>query len=300
MFDKILVPLDGSPLAEQALGPALALGRGPGRKVILLRAVGEAPPPSSTMQASLIERGSEGPRREANLYLRAVQAARAAPGLALTARVVTGRAAPAIVEAAAQAEADLIVMSTHGYTGFSRWMYGSVADAVLAAAPCPVLVVRSPEPLRHVLIPLDGSELSRQALAPGLEAAARLGGTVTLLQAAPREPVNETEILQLERAERGLGELLRGGKYGAAESYLTGLLATLQPTKVPVRAEVTGGPPAVRIIEHARQHGIDLIVMATHGRTGLRRWMQGSVTEMVLRSGCCAMLILRPSQPELN
>ena len=74
-----------------------------------------------------------------------------------------GDVAEAVAEAAAEHGADLIVMSSHGYSGFTRWLLGSVAEKALRIAPCPVLVVRSPEPLRHMLIPLDGSPLSEVA-----------------------------------------------------------------------------------------------------------------------------------------
>jgi nucleotide-binding universal stress UspA family protein len=292
MFDRMLIPLDGSSLAEQALEPALLLGRGAGREVILFRAVSDV--------ESLGETDAALERREAYRYLKSVQTAHPALDLKLTARIITGPAASAIVKTAAEEAVDLIVMSTHGYTGLSRLMYGSVAEGVLRAAPCPVLVIRSPLPLRRVLVPLDGSELAQQALAPGIEVAHRLGGEVTLLESVAREWVDEGQIRELDKMEPGLGDLLREGSDGVAESYLREMRRAARSAGVKVQTEVTNGPAAGRIIRHVLANNIDLVVMATHGRAGWQLLMRGSVTAKVLNSGCCSMLIIRPPEAELN
>jgi nucleotide-binding universal stress UspA family protein len=306
VFNKILVPLDGSKLAERALGPALALGAGSGREVLLLRVVQAGPPPPNAAPRLVSPEAQAGDLvleqswREAQLYLNSVQATPARPDVAMSTRLIAGAAERAIVDAAREERADIIVMSTHGYSGLTRLLYGSVTEKVLGEAPCPVMVVRSPEPLRKILIPLDGTEFAQQALAPGLEIAAQTGAEVLLVQAVPRGPVDEQEIRQLENVEHGLGELMRGGYHRVAESYMEEVLGALRPAEVNVEAEVTNGRAAQRIIAYAKCCGIDLIVMATHGRTGLQRWMYGSITEKVLRSGCCSMLIMRPTAHELN
>jgi nucleotide-binding universal stress UspA family protein len=231
-------------------------------------------------------------------YLEQVRQTQAPPGLPLRSRVLEGDVAEAIVDTAAAEAVNLIVMSSHGYSGVTRWMLGSVAEKVLNSAACPVLVIRAPRPLRRILISLDGSPLSEQALRPGLEVAASLGAEVTLLRAVPVLP--EDELEQLEQIERGLGERLKDELREEAEAYLKHLAEAHRSAGVDAQTVVTVGAPAPGILSYAEAHDVDLIVMATHGRTGLRRWRYGSVTEKVLRGGQHSMLVIRPAAQALR
>ncbi|MBM4424222.1 MAG: universal stress protein [Chloroflexi bacterium] len=299
MYDRVLVPLDGSTLSERALAPALALVTKPSGEVMLLRAL---------LAEAMLVRGIEGvdpyveswaverrdaDRKESAEYLAALQNANRRDDLALHTRVVEGDVSEAIL-LAAQA-ADLIVMSTHGYSGLTRWVLGSVTERVLSAAPCPVLVVRQSQPMHKVLIALDGSDLSETAIAPGIEAAVRLGCKASLLRVVD-------EITGFERAQLGLGDTdianrLQEGLMKEAQTYLGSLvLPALQES----HREVVVGSAAHTILDYAQAHEIDLIVMATHGRTGLSKWVYGSVTEKVLRGAHCNMLVVRPAAHRLR
>jgi nucleotide-binding universal stress UspA family protein len=174
MFKKLLVPLDGSELAERALDPALAAARqGDGEVVLLGVPVYKhvaAPGPTGygvVVPDQAIDLG----REETEAYLSQLRQARNGRGLRLRIRVVDGDVAGSIVDTAAEEGADLIVMTTHGYSGFSRWMLGSVTERVLRGAPCPVLVIRHARPLANAVITLDGSVMAEQAIKPGLELA---------------------------------------------------------------------------------------------------------------------------------
>jgi nucleotide-binding universal stress UspA family protein len=206
--------------------------------------------------------------------------------------------AEVIMDTAAAEKADLIVMSSHGYSGITRWVLGSVAERVLGGAPCPVLVIRSPKPLQHVLIPLDGSSLSEQALAPGLAVAASLGAEVTLLRAVPRAEAGE--IREFDKIERGLGQRLVEEIREDAEGYLRCLAAARPHPGIEIKTVVTFEPAADSLLEYVEGHAIDLIAMSTHGRTGLARWRYGSVTEKVLHGSHHSMLIVRPANHELS
>src|SRR5690606_11649587 len=122
---------------------------------------------------------------QAELYLGQLQAAYTADDPPTRVQVLTGDVAGALVDAAHQAEAGLIVMSSHGYSGVKRWVLGSVAERVLYAAPCPVWVVRGPTPPRHVLVTLDGSPLAERVLLPAMAVARTFGAQVTLLRVVP-------------------------------------------------------------------------------------------------------------------
>lgn len=146
MYERILVPLDGSTLAEAALVHARAMARQFECKVILLRVVVS---PYAIAAPDLIlagyDDGQENFIKAAQEYLQGVAIDLQASGLQVTTRICEGPVAEAIIDHARDEKVDMIVMSTHGRGGLSRWVYGSVADRVLQAAPCPVLLVRAAE-----------------------------------------------------------------------------------------------------------------------------------------------------------
>lgn len=146
MYKQLLVPLDGSALAEEALVHARNLAAQFGSEVILFRVVVS---PYAIAAPDLILAGydaaDENFAKVAQEYLDGVAAALQAAGLQASSRICEGPVAEAILDHATDAGVDMIVMSTHGRGGLSRWVYGSVADRVLQAAPCPVLLVRAVE-----------------------------------------------------------------------------------------------------------------------------------------------------------
>jgi nucleotide-binding universal stress UspA family protein len=301
MFKTILVPLDGSILAEQALAPAAELARRTDANVILVRAPNMEPAYATAGSAyGLIypEQSVGQASAEARDYLKSIQTSRAARGGSVRTVVAEGDPAGAIVDVASQAKADIIVMSSHGHTGLTRWLLGSVAEKVLRAAGCPVLVVRSQRAIQRVLITLDGSELSGQALAPAFETAAALGASVTLLRVV-RE-LHTEELRGLDQFKTGLGQRLVQEIRDDAEYYLRNVIEAFDGLGPQINHEVRSGPAANAILEYAENHAIDLIAMATHGRTGLRRWVYGSVTEKVLRAADYSMLVVRPRADALN
>lgn len=298
MFERILVPLDGSRLAERALQPALSLAKDCLGEVFLLR-VPEAKTMFEPEQSGLFDYGLLWPQqalerssRESREYLQAICRKTSEPAVRLRILLSEGDPASVIVDTAALEGIDLIVMSSHGYSGIARWVMGSVAERVVRAARCPVLIVRSEEPIRNVLITLDGSELSERALEPGIELAARLDCPVTLFRSVTDPALDEGMARQLDLLERGLGERLLQHPYRAVESYLERLARAQRQAGLDPKTVVASGPAASGILDHAARYSVDLIVMATHGRSGVNRWVHGSVTEKVLRASGCSMLIV--------
>jgi nucleotide-binding universal stress UspA family protein len=287
MFNKILVPLDGSPLSERALPPALALGRQPDTAVLLARV-----PTGEDAPIMADDCRPDQARRDAQVYLDTLRLNHLQPGLNLRTRLMDGDAASAIVDTAAAEGVDLIVMSTHGYSGVTRWLLGSVTEKVLRTAPCPVLAIRISRPIQHLAITLDGSELSERALAPGLELAQRLHAAVTLLRSVPHAKIDGT----LDETEHGLSRRLQQDLIDDAAAYLTARSARHAQSGLTIKTEVRVGPAADNICEFVEAYGTDLIVMATHGRTGLQRWVYGSVAEKVLRSVNTSLLVCRPAR----
>jgi nucleotide-binding universal stress UspA family protein len=145
MFTKILVPLDGSNLSEQALEPAIRIAEKFGASIVLLRVfTPDLEPVAAGMSLryptlSYAHEHNECDKAEA--YLRSMRAQWLGVGVPISTRTSTGSAPEMILDAAGQTQADLIVMSTHGRTGFNRLVYGSVAEAVLRGTHLPVLLI---------------------------------------------------------------------------------------------------------------------------------------------------------------
>ncbi len=148
MFDKILVPLDGSPLSEGALPPALEVARRFEARVILFRTsvlpehLMVSPVPVSPATYTEIEQSILDTTRD---YLNEMKARHQDAGVPIETANSSGEAAKEILDFAKSQGVDLIVMSTHGRSGFQRWLFGSVAEKVMRHAPCPVLAVRPKE-----------------------------------------------------------------------------------------------------------------------------------------------------------
>lgn len=290
MFEKILVPLDGSTLAEQALPAAKEIASAGNARLVLFRVV-----PYFTVLAAdplLYEEMNRMGEDEAQAYLRATQEG-IGEEVAVEVACDVGSAADAILQYAQENEIDLIVMSSHGRSGINRWVYGSVAERVLSQAPCPVLVITagqaawSPE-VQRVLVPLDGSELAEKALTPAAELATKLGLELHLLRVVPSgQLLTETNDLADKLST------LEDKQIVEARDYVQSVSRRLHIENSHAALEVTSKTVAESIVSYAIKHDIGLIVMSSHGRTGLRRWVYGSVAEKVLRSACCATMVVR-------
>ena len=299
MLHKILVPLDGSIAAETALVPAMQIGRGVGAELLLLRAL-EMNYMAMPMMAGGYEltypmAALENSHQEIAEYLAGVRRLHDCPACHARALEMEGDAASCIVDTADDEACDLIVMSTHGYTGVRRMLFGSVTERVLHAAPCPVLVTRAKDPIRRMLITLDGSVLGESVLEPALEIARAVEARIILMRVNEVIPLNPLDMAaswdwDIPEPEKKL----MGERRQAAEAYLREVVGRFDLSPAEVETIVLDGSPVDRIQEFARLYNIDLLAMSTHGHTGLRRWLYGSVTAQVMRGSHCSMLVVRP------
>ncbi len=301
MFSPIVVPLDGSVLAERALAPARALAHYHHAELRLVRvAVAEKMlvPADPSFGVLYPDQSLVVARKEADHYLTTIRTAYAAEDLALRVEVREGDVAGAVADAAEQAQARLIVMSSHGYSGVRRWLLGSVAEKVLNGAPCPVWVVRTKSLPQHLLITLDGSLLAEEILLPAMQVARCFGTQVTLLRVVP--DYASADIKALDDCERGMGLRYVDEVVAEAADYLTLVADRFGDASLDLRTAVRSGPAAETILEYAERHDVDLVAMTTHGRTGLRRWIYGSVTHKVLDGMPVSMLVARSREADLN
>lgn len=291
MFDRILVPLDGSELAEKALPLAVALAQGLNSELRLVRMV-----PYFTVLAAdplLYDEINRLSEEEALASLRSV-------ALRLPADVKTevvaeiGSAAEGILDQARQQQAGLIVISSHGRSGLNRWVFGSVAERVLSQSTVPAIIVNSrcatwDGTPKRILVPLDGSQLAEQALAPAKELARALAAELHLLRVTSSAHVRLETPAMIE-----VFDDLEQRELNEAEAYLRDKAQSL-PDGAVAAVEHATDSVADTIMDYAAREAIDLIVMSSHGRSGISRWVYGSVAEKVLRSACCATMVVRQS-----
>lgn len=304
MYRTIVVPVDGSVLAEHALPVAAALARRDDATVHVVL-VHERVPIVEQLDPSARERVRD---EEARYVSRVVEEMQARDGVRATSALLNGDVGDAICAAVRDARADLVTMTTHGRTGLSRLWIGSVADAVMRASTTPVLMLRATlEPtsmpagngavFHRMLVPLDGSPLAAEIL----EHAVRLGGTACrYVLARVIEPVMRMETVVPDGAGMVLiaDEEATEAERTAARADLGGLASVLRREYAGMDVRV-----AVRVDRHvadgllrlARDHAVDAMAIATHGR-GVSRLVLGSVADKVLRASAGAVLVYRPAR----
>ncbi len=277
MFGKIVVPLDGSEEAEEVLPHVLPVLRRADAELILVHT---ANPTLLDLPPVLLGAA----REEARTYLSRVEEPLHAEGVKVRSRVEHGVPASEIVRVVEEEKASLVALTTHGPRGVGRVLLGSEAEDVLRLSPVPVLAVRArhpappppptepAEPIRKVLVPLDGSERALHAFVPAAELCRLFRAQLLFLRVLEKADPEErsrakAHLEEVEERSRAIG--------------------------VEAQTSLAEGDPVDRILEVARAQRADLIAMATHGRRGLARLATGSVAKAVLRKSTLPVLIVR-------
>lgn len=286
MITRIMVPLDGSRLAEAALAPAAALAAASGAAVTLLHVLEARPPAEIHGERHLATQA------EAEAYLTDV-AARAFPPSAKVYCHVHATATDDIVDGLAEhgeeLSPDLVVMCTHGHGGIRTLLFGTVAQQVAAKGEVPILLVRPTDPpsgafvCRHILAPFDGIEEH----ACGLDAAGELArlcqAQVHLVFAVPTVETLGALQSAASRLMPGASQTMLDMATEDARACLAGCMQRLQGRGVSVTAEVRRGRPEDVIVKVAEAREADLIVLATHGKSGSRAFWAESVGQRILQ-----------------
>lgn len=303
MLRTILLPVDGSTFSEHALPVAVDAARRSGARLHIVH-VHESPVPRLSPDGLSVhdERLEAVMRDQEQEYLTSLaHRCMEKAGLSPCVDLLEGPVSAAVSAYAAEIEADLVIMTTHGRGGISRAWVGSVADALVRRAAVPILLVRPREGAvdwsrtaapRHILIPLDGSDLSAAVLPPALELAALGSAKITLLRVVLPVPF-------IVGSNAAIPTFVSGGEGDALEdarAYLERVAAPLRAAgrEVAVNA-VFHSIPAAAILDYAAASGADAIAMATHGRGGWSRIALGSVADKVMRGTLMPTLIYRPS-----
>ena len=299
MFKRILIPLDESPLAEKALTYLprfIDPGHPPGQTEVVLLCVVEI-----MRYAAMTSEYQYAPfliddiTKSYETYLQTMAQWLHDHGYGGITKLVEGDAAEQILAVAQETNADLIAMTTHGRSGVTRLALGSVAERVIQHAILPVLLVREETTMPHgkierILVPLDGSAFAKQALCQAQTLAKATGATLHLLTVVA--PIAYPYGLAYTPSSTAFAP---GDDtiFNNTETALKAVGGAVQAAGVTCKTTVLRGDPASVICDVVNENQIDVVVISTHGRTGFKRWVYGSVANQVLHGVNCPVLVLR-------
>ena len=304
MLDQILVTLDGSEFGEQALPFTRAIAEKTGASVNISH-VSCCDPPTDLIQNTpfqyegvSMEAYAEKHADEQRAYLKRHELAlkEELPGNRVCSALLEGYVTEALERHAREIDAKLIIMTTHGRTGVSRAWLGSVADSLVRNSTFPLLVIRPLEDgetfpsarFEHFLVPLDGSETGEKILEPALALAKAMGSRLTFLHVVSPHVTLGARVSPLPS-----GHL--EDRLAKAEAYLAEVTERVGGEGVEADYRIESHfAPARAILNSAEEAGVDLIAIATHGYTGVKRAILGSVTDKVLRAAKWPLLLDRP------
>ena len=284
MYEKILVPLDGSKNSEEALSYAALIAKTGDAQVSVLSVA-----------------DGDGAKRWFSDYLYQQEQKLQQRGVNAVSLVTCGAAADEILNFAEKNEVQLIIMSSHGSGGMSRWTIGSVSNKVIRESYVPLLLIKTGavptasrrDSIRRMLVSLDGSRLSEEAIPFAVDLGNKLNSEIVLMR------VNEAPRLAAyvspefvpgwdEYHQRAIS-----GMQSGIQGYLEKMENTLQSQGVKVHTRTTSGEAAHGIISYAESNDIDVVAMTTHGQSGYSHWAFGSVADKVVHGVSKPVLLLR-------
>ena len=287
MYSKILIPLDGSKIAEAVLPYSKFLAESLDLPVQLVHAT----EPKTAAPSAQSNREMEYLKGAAASYFGSVNA---------ECVVKSGAAAEIILDTASAEAGTLIAMATHGQSGGQRWLLGQVAQKVLQAAKNPLILIRPNEAtmsksevrFRTLIVPLDGSHLAERVLPHVVGLATQLQAEVVLMRTYTLPTAGYFMAAGIAQPDMGaLGEKMKQEVGG----YLEVKGAELKAQGIAkISSHIVAGHGPEEIIEFARGHADALIALASHGRSGFGRWVLGSVAERVVSYAGTPVLVIRP------
>ncbi len=291
-YRRVLVPLDGSDMAERAIPYAKTIAKSKGSEIILF-----------TVSIASVEQLDRPMKAYLELNAKELQS----QGIKASTAIAYGNVADEIVGFADKNKIDLIIISTHGYSGIKRWVLGSVARNVLYGTGVQVLLIKSKAPkvshveLKKLLLPLDGSPFA-EAPFPFIEELTKGTKTEIVLTTVSEPPLvpsyGDHPINPTWKKHR---DALWAETQQQASEYLEKLKARLEKQGMKIKSQVIPGDlgrVAESIMQTAQREKVDLIVMAPHGRSGVSRWVYGGVANRIVEQSAQPVLLIRPSRPE--
>ena len=311
MYKKILVPLDGSELAEKVLPYVIQLTSRFQAETVLLHvyAAGESQPLG--MSKAYIRHTAEKVREQLQEIAPKSKLSGGNVPILIRSEVIAGDVASSILIYAEESKIDLIIMSKHGQSGIGHWLMGSIAHKVFSVSRIPVLIihpvntdniVQSGWP-RNVLVPLDGSKMSETALSyvEDLFNQGQYGGEVTLVKVS--EPPDLIADYPAAIMRLSWDEHVKQAKSVAKEVslfYLGEIQKKMEAKGIKVNIEVVLGENSIpAITRYIREHPFDLVAMTTHGHSRISVWPYGHVADRIIQVNIKPLLLIRPNKSAL-
>lgn len=299
-ISRILVPLDGSELAEQAIPDAVALAGGKA-EIVLFQAVVKTDAERDLFGKVEHDAGDVAERERALCFQDLERIGKhwdsILPGTPVY-DVGVGEPAEAIIAAAQRLSCDLIVAASHGRGALKRWAFGSTADELARTSPVPVMIVRASDAGREiavpefgrVIVPYDGTELAAGAFPAAIAIAQRLDAGILLLHAISPSAVMPVVTPMDSFYPSAVYTDVLDELENSAEASLVKAAETIAASGVPVKHAVVEGTPFDSIVELSSSD--DLIVLASRGRSGFERWLLGSFSEQLVREGPVPVVVV--------
>jgi nucleotide-binding universal stress UspA family protein len=291
MFEKILIPLDGSVNAEMVIPYVEEIASTFGSQIIIVSVSDSLSSDTRRLHRAYLDVTTE--KVQHNLDIMENQKA-----VPVQSHVLIGKPAIEILKCAAENDVGLIAMTSRGSSLNGPWLLGDIAAKVLRATTKPSLLVRTPASkaaiqhkklLKRILVPLDGSELGAAAIPY-----AKKLGTIENAKLFLYQVLEQIDLSWLNQPQTfySMPEDQKSRKEHALD-YLNGIGKRLEDSGIQTSSAVDWGSPSDQIIDYAKTNSIDLIALSTHGRSGIRRWVFGSVTDKILHAGDTAVLVVR-------
>jgi nucleotide-binding universal stress UspA family protein len=299
MYRSILVPLDGSQWSEYALRTATLIAQAAQATVHVVHVhIAQYTMLPGTIPLVNTKVDQEQHNDEQAYLERVAQQLKQQEVQSVTA-LIEGPVAAALGDYVSQHAIDLVVMTTHGRGALAQLWFGSVADQLVRSLPAPIVLLHPDSetqpgeaevPLHHILIPLDLSALSEHIIEHAITFGSLMGARYTLLHVVEQFPrLWAEELSTLALSEQAIAEAQH-----AATRYLEGIANDLRERIPHIHIAVEVGRPGEVIAMYAQQHDIDMIAMATHGRSGFIRMYLGSIATRLIRTNTLPMLLYRP------
>lgn len=301
MYERIVVPLDGSEIAEQVLPYVSLFAKAFGSEVELLRCIEPVSPEiADPAHGVFLDKVVESFLARARDYLGKVSEPIRRSGVAVSCATFEGDPATKILDEAEKDASTLIAMSTHGRSGMTRWVLGSVTSKVLQVTDNPMLVVHPQAGaaagsirLSNLIVPLDGSKVAEQILPHAVAVTKALAQKVVLVRVTP-SPSDYYRYMEypVGRYQDFSKEVDEGG-----QKYLQAIAATLTQQGIDrIEHRLMHGQPAAAVVDVVKEVPESLVAMTTHGRSGVGRWVLGSVADRVVRHTGAPVLLIRATE----
>jgi nucleotide-binding universal stress UspA family protein len=286
-LEKLLLSTDGSEFSEGAVREAINLSKTCSSRLLAVSVV-ETNPEFEIMAPQLVEKAE----KEARQRLEAVKERASKEGVDCEIIVHQGEEPyKYIVEEAEKNKAEMIIMGRRGRKGLKRLMMGSETARVIGHAPCKVLVVprAARVEFRNIIVAIDGSKYSDAAISEAISIAKSCDSNLIVISVVPSEAESPFAIVHSEMQRGAISDK----EFQEAEKNVKNVKKLAEENGVRVKGFILAGRPYEAIIETAKENKADLIVVGSHGRTGLVKLFMGSVTERVIGLADCAVLVVK-------